>query len=124
MKKTATGKILIIDDEPGILRMLAFALSRKGYMSDTAQTGPEGIQKFLSHTYDLVLTDIKMPGMTGDAVLHELKKIKDNTVPVVGMSGTPWLLHDHLFDDVLEKPCSIKKVFEVIENLLPPPLVH
>ncbi|MFO7911460.1 MAG: response regulator [Desulfotignum sp.] len=123
MKNTATGKVLIIDDEPGILRMLAFALSRKGYMSDTAQTGAEGIQKFLSNTYDLVLTDIKMPGMSGDEVLHQLRKT-NNAIPVVGMSGTPWLLDDHLFDAVLEKPCSMKKVYTVIEKFLPPPPVY
>ncbi len=124
MKNDTTGKVLIIDDEPGILRMLAFALSRKGYMSDTAQTGAEGIQKFLSNTYDLVLTDIKMPGMSGDEVLHQLRKTKNNAVPVVGISGTPWLLDAHLFDAVLEKPCSMKKVYAVIEKFLPPPPVY
>ncbi len=119
MKNTRSVKILIIDDEPGILRMLSFALSRKGYISETAENGTDGVEKFLSDTYHLVLTDMKMPDMTGEQVLHKLRKIFGNTVPIVGMSGTPWLLEGQSFDAVLEKPCSIKHLIAVVEDLLP-----
>jgi DNA-binding response OmpR family regulator len=119
MENIDLTKILIIDDEPGILKMLSFALTRNGYFPETAQSGAEGIRKFLTDTFHLVMTDIKMPDMTGNQVIHELKRIKGNRVPVIGMSGTPWLLDSNLFDAVLEKPCSIKEVLEVVQKLLP-----
>jgi DNA-binding response OmpR family regulator len=115
-------KILIIDDEPSILKMLTMALSRKGYVTDTALNGAQGIKKFNANHYDLVLTDIVMPDLSGSQVSLELRKIKGNVTPIVGMSGTPWLLDRDLFDDVLPKPCSLKELFDVIGKVAPVPL--
>jgi DNA-binding response OmpR family regulator len=58
-----------------------------------------------------------MPDVSGRQVSRELKKIKGNTIPVVGMSGTPWLLDHDLFDAVLPKPYSLKKLFAVISSM-------
>jgi DNA-binding response OmpR family regulator len=121
MNISAPVKVLIIDDEPAILRMLSIALSRKGYVTDTAQNGTEGIQKIASNHYDLILTDILMPDVSGRQVSRELRKIKGTVTPIVGMSGTPWLLDTDLFDDVLAKPCSMKELYEVIGNVAPVP---
>jgi CheY-like chemotaxis protein len=122
MKLSHAVKVLIIDDEPSILRMLSIALSRKGYVIDTALNGTQGIEKIIANDYDLILTDILMPDISGSQVSRELRKIKGNVTPIVGMSGTPWLLDRDLFDDVLPKPCSLKELFDVIGKVAPVPL--
>jgi len=114
----AAGSILVIDDEVAILNMLKLKLTRLGFWVDTAESGEEGLKKINSNRYSLILTDIKMPGISGDRILHYLKDEKKSSIPVVGMSGTPWLLDQNKFDAILTKPCSLKETVEVINQLL------
>jgi len=114
----ASATILIIDDEVPILKMLKLKLTRKGFIVDTAASGEEGMEKINSNTYDLILTDIKMPGISGDQIFDYLKKEKKSSTPVVGMSGTPWLLDQCDFAAVLSKPCSMKEALAVINQLM------
>jgi len=63
--------ILVIDDEKAILNVVQTALSRAGFKVDTALDGQKGLQKFDSGQFDLVITDILMPGIDGrDIVKH------------------------------------------------------
>lgn len=118
MQTPEPAKILIIDDEMPVLTMLSKVLSRKGYIIDIAQNGKEGIEKIKSNEYHVVLTDIKMPGISGDQILEYVKaQIKSLTL-VVGMSGTPWLLEQTVFDAVVPKPCSIQQITQVVSNLI------
>jgi CheY-like chemotaxis protein len=96
-------------------------LSKKSYVTDTTENGRQGIKKITCNHYDLILTDILMPDVSGIQVSQELKKIKGNTIPIVGMSGTPWLLDNDLFDAVLPKPSSLKELFEIICKMVPVP---
>jgi len=114
----ASTTILIIDDEIPILTMLKLKLTRMGFNVDTAESGEEGMEKIDSNIYDLILTDIKMPGISGDQILHYLKDEKKSSTPVVGMSGTPWLLDQNDFNAVLSKPCSLKDTLATINQLL------
>ena len=114
----ASGNILVIDDEAAILNMMKLKLTRMGFVVDTAGSGEEGLKKINSNRYSLILTDIKMPGISGDRILHYLKEEKKSSIPVVGMSGTPWLLDQNDFDAVLSKPCSLKETTEVICRLI------
>jgi len=59
------GRILIIDDEPQITRVLRAALSAQGYDVRTANDPEEGLQVFRDWPPDLVVTDLMMPGMSG-----------------------------------------------------------
>ncbi len=112
-----TNPILVIDDEASIIMLLEKTLSRNGYAVDTAANGEEGIQKITNNEYSLILTDIKMPGIPGDQVLDHLRnKIKKST-PIVGMSGTPWLLDQIGFDAVLPKPYHMKELLDLISQL-------
>lgn len=114
----ASATILIIDDEIPILKMLKLTLTRKGFNVDTAVSGEEGMVKINSNTYDLILTDIKMPGISGNQILHYLKNEKMSTTPVVGMSGTPWLLDQNDFNAVLSKPCSLRETLATINQFI------
>ena len=111
-------KALVIDDEGAILKMLTKMLSRIGYTVDTTDNGTDAINKVLTSHYDFVITDIKMPEISGEDVLHEIKSIKGNTLPVIAMSGTPWLLDENLFDAIINKPCSMQELFEVVEKIV------
>ena len=66
-------KILLIDDEPDILRVLARSLRSDGYEVATAASGPEGLSEFDRIRSKIVITDIKMPGMDGIEVLKQIK---------------------------------------------------
>ena len=96
--------------------MLQLKLVREGFSVDITESGKEAIQKIDTYNYDLVLTDIKMAGISGDQILHYIKSKKDNSLPVVGMSGTPWLLEQNAFDAVLTKPCTMKEMLKVIKQ--------
>ena len=110
--------ILVIDDEASLLSLLEKCLTKYGFNVDPAESGEKGIQKLDMNQYSLILTDIKMPGISGRQVLNYVKANKGNSVPVVGMSGTPWLLEDTEFDAVLAKPFPIQKVVGMITSLL------
>ena len=112
------SQILIIDDEAPILNMLKLKLTRIGFLVDTAESGDEGIKKIDSNKYTLILTDIEMPGISGNQILHYLKNKRKSSIPVVGMSGTPWLLNQNNFDAILAKPCSLKETVEVVCRLI------
>ena len=59
------AQILIIDDERSIRNVLKDILTNEGFKVDEASDGEEGLRKFSSNTYDLVLCDIKMPKLDG-----------------------------------------------------------
>lgn len=67
------NKLLIIDDEEANVRVLSISLKSDGYDVVTAFSGEEGIQVFEKESPDIVLTDIKMPGMDGIEVLKNIK---------------------------------------------------
>lgn len=109
--------ILVIDDERPILRMLTQALSRHGYHVDAVDDGEKGLEKIAANRYSVILTDIVMPGISGKQISHHLKQVMKDSTPIIGMSGTPWLLEDGSFDSVLSKPYSIKEMLDVIRTL-------
>jgi CheY-like chemotaxis protein len=114
----AANHILVIDDEQPILKLLENVLSRNGYDVDTAANGEEGILKITNNEYGLILTDIKMPGISGDQVLGYLRNEINDSTPVVGMSGTPWLLDQSNFNAVLPKPYCMKELLDCISQFV------
>ncbi len=66
-------KLLLIDDEPDILRVLSMSLKADGYAVVTAANGTEGVAAFEEEKPDIVITDIKMPGKDGIEVLKKVK---------------------------------------------------
>ncbi len=67
-------KLLLIDDEPDILRVLSMSLKADGYTVVTAANGTDGVATFEKEKPDIVITDIKMPGMDGIEVLKKVKE--------------------------------------------------
>jgi len=84
--KNIMANILIIDDEKAIRKTLGEILSYEGYKIDEAADGEEGLKKFSSATYDVVLCDIKMPKMDGIEFLEKAREINSD-VPIIVISG-------------------------------------
>jgi len=76
-------KILIIDDEKDILKLLSMSLRTDGYEVITASSGEEGIELFKKKNPDIILTDIKMPGITGFEVLKDIKEINPQAEVII-----------------------------------------
>jgi DNA-binding response OmpR family regulator len=113
-------KVLVIDDETVISKMLSIALSTKGYQVDTAESGEEGMNKLQSNDYHLVITDMLMGKMSGEDVLEKVRELKGDSIPVIAMSGNLWMIDEHLFDAVLTKPYPLEQLFETVQNVLSP----
>src|SRR5262245_18149431 len=67
-------RLLVVEDEPRLLRTLAKALREEGYAVDTADAGDEGLDKAASHDYDEIVLDIMLPRMDGWEVLARLRR--------------------------------------------------
>ncbi|HLC16492.1 MAG TPA: response regulator [Thermodesulfovibrionia bacterium] len=76
-------KILIIDDEPDMVKLLSMILrSRKDYSLITTINPLEGVELLKQDQFDLVITDLKMPGLDGEEVLESVKKLNAD-LPVI-----------------------------------------
>jgi DNA-binding response OmpR family regulator len=113
--------VLVIDDEKGILQIIRQALTKFGHNVETAADGQEGIRKFDDGSFDIVITDIRMPGIDGNGVVKHIRKSDKQSIPVIAISGTPWLMENNAFDMVLAKPFPLKKLVESIGSLVTVP---
>lgn len=76
-------KILVVDDESEIRELLADLLKRKGLEVETAENGIKGLKLLEEHSFDMVITDMKMPGMTGMEVLKRIKEVSPQTLVIL-----------------------------------------
>ncbi len=74
MNRTKDWKVLFIDDDEGIRKVISIALEDAGYIMLTAADGQEGIELCQKHAPHIIITDIRMPGMDGIEVLQSIKK--------------------------------------------------
>ena len=118
------SKILIIEDEAAIRRVLTKILSEESdaYIVEDAEDGMQGLEKIKNNDYDLVLCDIKMPKMDGVEVLEAVKKIKPE-IPMVMISG-----HGDMETaiqtmrlgafDYISKPPDLNRLLNTVRNAL------
>jgi DNA-binding response OmpR family regulator len=117
-------KILVVDDEPDVVRMLQVVLGRRGHDVVSAPSGLEGLVMAQGERPDLVLLDIMMEGMDGWETL-KLLKLEESTrdIPVVMLSARvePRDKIRGLQEgavDYITKPFSVKELAETIEAVL------
>ena len=70
LEPVPAGRILLIDDEQRVLRFVTKGLRAEGFVTDAADSGAEGLRKALAADWDLIILDMLMPDMDGDAVLR------------------------------------------------------
>ena len=115
-------KILVIDDDESIVLMITMALAKHGFNVEVATNGMEGIKKYDQDYFGVVITDIRMPGLDGNAVADHIRNSGSKSTSIIGISGTPWLLKDHSFDAIFTKPFSLKTLVDTVKRLTPAPL--
>ena len=117
-------KILVIEDEAGIRALIQRALEGS-YDVRQASDGTEGVKLARWEKPDLILLDLRMPGISGIEVLAQLKANKDTSgIPVVIVSGkgdTDALLHGQRAGaiDHIIKPFEIPTLLKVVQHYLP-----
>lgn len=121
LKERLAGKrILVLDDEAPILEIIREALSIEGAEVTTASAGQEALQCLKTKFFDLILTDIKMPQMSGlefyKAIAHEVPEMKNKVIFLTGdminLKTKEFLAQgDHLF---LNKPFEIKELVKMV----------
>jgi signal transduction histidine kinase len=103
-------KILLVDDEEGIRKVLGISLADSGYDVSTAKSGEEALRIFRELKPPIVLTDIKMPGMDGIDLLQKLKGESPNTevIMITGHGDMDLAIQSLKFDatDFITKPIS------------------
>ena len=114
-------RILVVDDEEQIRRVLKLTLERAGYEVDTAADGNEAVAVFDPARHDLVITDIVMPFVSGVGVVSALKQ-KRPGIPVIAITGfgkePETAAMEKNADLVLSKPVKISFLTEQIARLI------
>ena len=111
-------EVLVIDDHNEILNILRFILIKMGYEVKIARDGKEGIEVFDSErNLDLVITDIRMPRMDGNAVARHIRNSDRPDIPIIAVSGFANEVENGMFNFLITKPFGIQDLSEVIEKI-------
>jgi len=107
-------KVLIIEDEEGLIEFLELELKYEGYLVDVAYDGRTGLDKATKQDYDIILLDLMMPGLNGIEVCRRLRTTKDT--PVIMLTAKDSVMDrvmgiDNGADDYLSKPFAIEELF-------------
>ena len=118
--QSSGASILVIEDEEEIRELLCEIISNCGNLVETAHDGSQGIKLFSQKPFDLVFTDLGMPGLTGWQVAQEIKKINSST-PVALITGycipdSAHELQQKGVDFVLNKPFLIDQVLKLVQE--------
>lgn len=115
-------KILIVDDQPIITDLLVDILTDMGYSYEVALGGKEGLKIFAKDSFDLVITDLGMPDISGWEVSKSVKK-QNPSVPVIlitgwGVEPDPHKVKDSGVDFVINKPFQIDQLEGIINQMI------
>jgi len=115
-------RILLIEDEPGLVLTLTDRLAAEGYDTASATDGPSGLRRAVTEAWDLILLDVMLPGMGGFDVVKEIRQQKV-TVPVIMLTARGQVVDKVLglklgADDYLTKPFEMLELLARIEAQL------
>lgn len=107
-------KVLIIEDEQSILKLLSYNLEQENYQVETSMDGQEGLTKALENKYDMILLDLMLPNMDGMDICRELRQEKIE-VPIIMLTAKNTEIDKILgleigADDYITKPFSPREV--------------
>ncbi len=114
-------KILVVDDDPDLVKVFALRLKQKGYETETAQTASESIQKVQSFVPNIILLDIQLPDGSGLDVAKKIRDMPDfKETPIIFITGKIELeklqLSSFVNTEVLIKPCEFEQLLAKIEK--------
>jgi len=115
-------KILLIEDEPGLVSVVVRGLTEAGMEISVAPDGVTGLEMAIKHDFDLVILDIMLPGMNGLQVCREIRKTKDQmaVLMLTALSSTENIVTglDSGADDYLVKPFKFAELEARIRTLI------
>ncbi len=113
--------VLFVDDEEMVLEVGSLMLQKLGYSVLTASKGQEAIEIFKKNNVAFVILDMRMPGMNGYEIYHQLKKIQPKVKILLASGYTGDRSENRLesigFDGYLQKPFNLKQLSEKIEDI-------
>ena len=114
-------RILLVDDEPLIVKGLKYSLEQEGYETDSAADGEEALNKFFAGKFDLILLDVMLPKMDGIEVCQRIRE--KSYVPIImltakGEDMDKILGLEYGADDYMTKPFNILEVKARIKSIL------
>ena len=122
MKEKAEASILIVDDNIGQCKTMAFILERNNYAVTIADNGPEAISMVEKKSFDIIFMDIKMPIMNGVDAYKQVKKIRPGTkVIMMTAYAVEELVQEALQEGayaIIYKPLDIEKVLELVKKAI------
>jgi two-component system, OmpR family, response regulator RegX3 len=116
-----SASILVVDDDPGVLDVVAFTLRREGFDVDEEREGPAALEAARSRSYDLVILDVMLPQLSGTDVCRALRAESD--VPIVMLTARDAEL-DRVIglelgaDDYVTKPFSTAELLSRVRAIL------
>ena len=121
-KKGRKGNILIVEDEEDIRTLLSEILTSDGHTVRTASGGKKGIEVFKKGSFDLILTDLGMPGMSGWEVAGTIKKLAPEVIIAVitgwGIQLDKDELKQHGVDMIVNKPFKVDQVLKLAQEAI------
>ncbi len=124
MSSRVQGRILVVDDEPGIRESLSGILEDEGYAVECAESAEQCLELLPTKTFAVVLLDIWLPGMDGLEALEQIRKLDQVIQPVVVVISGHGNIESAVKAtklgafDFLEKPLSIDKIILAVRNAL------
>jgi DNA-binding NtrC family response regulator len=122
MSEAEKGRVIVIDDDEGICKVVGAALKGEGYVVDTANNGKQAIEKSQTNFYNLALVDIRLPDMEGTKLLTAMKETTPEMRKVI-LTGYPGL--ENAIDAVnkgahayLVKPVNMDELLRTVEEQL------
>ena len=118
------ARVLVVDDEPDLVRILEFGLKAAGYQVETASDGQEGLKKAREQKPDIILLDLMLPKLDGYKVCRLLKfDERYKHIPIMILSartqeGDQTLAHEMGANRVLTKPYEFSEILQHIQALL------
>jgi len=121
-KHNRTVHILIIDDDEEMRSLLTELLEEEGFETACAGNGPDALQELVKQSFDLIITDIEMRGLTGLDILPEMTKLRPEASIIVMTSIANEEVHRRSLEKgasgYLEKPIHMKKLKALIHEML------
>lgn len=125
-RKAAPSKVLIVEDEGALREFFTYDFETAGFQVATARDGEEASQILSSESFDVVISDLRLPKKNGLALLGEVRTLRQHERPIfVGITGAEMISLEKAYDlgmhELVEKPFDRQLLLEkVIRHLLPP----
>ena len=118
--ETRTTRVLVVDDDEDVPVVVRLALESKGYSVTLVDNGLKGIKAARESVFDLLIVDLKMPGLSGADTIREIKTFRPN-VPIIVITGSLDPIEEGIQDEIslcVYKPFRVSELRAAVEKAL------